>query len=379
MKQMKPKGARQKGMLLIQIFTFVSMLVPVLSSCRTSNDPEPSGLVQPTGPAPAYAPAIDAQMLAVIEQFIAFGTPPLPSLSPRQARMAPSFREAVETLLRNNNRRLPRANVTISQRILPGSYTPGAAPDGLLVRIYRPLGTSGPLPVVVYYHGGGWVLGSIEGDESTATALAERVGAVVVSVNYRLAPESKFPAAHEDAYAAYKWVRDSAAVIGGNPTKVAVAGESAGGNLAAGVCLLARERGLALPVHQVLAYPVTNNDLTTASQVQYAAALPLDRSALQYFFSNYLNSPADGDNRLISLVDVPDLSGLPPATIIGAEIDPLQTEGQQYADRLRQSNVPVTYQLYQGTTHGFLIANAVIPKAEQAQQLAATQLRLAFQ
>jgi len=263
--------------------------------------------------------------------------------------------------------------------VLPALYTPQSAADGILVRIYTPTGPTGPLPVIVYYHGGGWVIGSLDVYEPSAKALAERTGAILVSVDYRLSPEFKFPAAHEDAYAAYKWVHDNAATIGGNPAKVAVAGESAGGNMAAAVCILARERGLALPVHQLLVYPVANNDLTTASYQQYADAQPLNRPSIVYFTQNYFNSPADGDNRLISLTDVADLKGLPAATIVEAEIDPLQTEGMQLHDKLMAAGVPVMYQLYPGTTHEFFGTYYVVPEADDAQNFAATHLKAAFQ
>ncbi len=357
----------------------IALLGLALSACKKSDGPAGLGSIQPVGPAPAYAPTIDPQMLAVLEQYIAFGTPPLPTLTPRQARMAPSVTDAVETVLRKNNQQAPAANVAITQRVLPALYTPQSAADGILVRIYTPNGPTGPLPVVVYYHGGGWVIGSLDVYEPSAKALAERTGAIVMSVDYRLAPEFKFPAAHEDAYAAYKWAHDNAATIGGNPAKVAVAGESAGGNMAAAVCILARERGLALPVHELLVYPVANNDLTTASYNQYADAQPLNKPGIVYFTNNYFNSPADGDNRLISLVDVADLKGLPAATIIGAEIDPLQTEGMQLRDKLMAAGVPVMYQLYPGTTHEFFGTYYVVPKANDAQDFAATQLKAAFQ
>jgi acetyl esterase/lipase len=353
-----------------------------LASCSKSdsNNSTPTAeLIKPT-PKPSYAPNENDQMWAVIEQFIAFNDPPLPSLTPRQARMTHSVTDAVNTLLAKNNRSMPAPAVTTSQRVLPAAYTPQSAPDGVPVRIYTPTaGTAGSRPGIVYMHGGGWVIGSLMVYEPSAQALAERTGAVVVSVDYRLSPEAKFPAAHEDSYAAYKWVRDNAASIGVNPAKIAVAGESAGGNMAAGICILARERNYPLPVHELLVYPVADNNLNTASYNQYASAVPLNRPNVVYFTNQYFNTPTDGDNRLISLVDVADLRGLPSATIIAAEIDPLQTEGKSLSDRLTAAGVTNQYQLYTGTTHEFFGTYAVVPLANDAQDFAATRLKGAFQ
>lgn len=356
-----------------------------LAACRIET-PEPD-LIQPTGSAPSYAPTIDKQMQAVIEQFTAFNDPALPTLSARQARMTHSVTDAVNALLAKNSKTPSSPNLAVSQRVLPAAYTTASAPDGVPVRIYTPTGTTGPKPAIVYYHGGGWVIGSLNVYEPSAKALATNTGAIVISVDYRLASETmnKFPAAHEDAYAAYKWVRDNAATLNINPAKIAVAGESAGGNMALGVCLLARERGYPLPVHQLLVYPVADNNLTTASYNQYANAVPLNRANIQYFTGLYFNSSADGDDRLISLVDVADfratatMPALPPATIIAAEIDPLQTEGTLLRDKLTTNGVAVDYTLYPGTTHEFFGTYDVVPPAQTAQAHAADRLKAAFQ
>ncbi|MGI4872429.1 MAG: alpha/beta hydrolase [Janthinobacterium lividum] len=358
-------------------------LASPLASCKKDSDSTTAtpSLIQPKRAKPTFGPTIQDQMQAVIEQFQDFNDPPLPTLTARQARMTHSVTDAVKTLLAKNNQVAPAANVTVSQMVLTKAYTTGSAPDGVPVRIYRPAGVSGTLPAIVYYHGGGWVIGSLDVYEPSAMALAERTGAIVISVDYRLASETmnKFPAAHEDAYAAYKWVRDNAASIGVNPAKIAVAGESAGGNMAVGVCILARERSYPLPIHQLLVYPVADNNLNTASYQQYATAVPLNKANVQYFTGIYFNTPADGDDRLISLVDVANLSGLPAATIIGAEIDPLQTEGQSLRDQLTKAGVSVQYQLYAGTTHEFFGTYAVVPPANDAETFAATRLKAAFQ
>lgn len=312
-------------------------------------------------------------MLAVIEELGRLSPRPIEQLTPQEARQRPSFKDAVNSLLDKNNIPRPTANVTITERMIPGA---GGAQ--LRAKIYTP--NTGPAvkPVIVYYHGGGWVIANSEVYEYSTLALAEETGAVVVSVNYRLAPEFKFPTAHEDAYRAYEWVKNNAAVLGGDPKKVALAGESAGGNMVITVAMMARDRGIGLPVHILSVFPVANNDLNTPSYIKYQNAKPLSKPAVIWFVDKYFNSPADSDSSLISLVDVADLRGLPPTTIIGAEIDPLQSEGMQLRDKLQSQGVQVTYQLFMGVTHEFFGMYAIVPEAQQAQALAATQLRNAF-
>ena len=357
----------QLSLCLTLFFTFA------LTACQDHRIPQPGQVIQPTGPKPDWGPTIGPQMLAVIEELGRLAPTPLEQLTPQQARLQPSFKDAVNSLLDKNKIPRPTANVAVSERMISGAN--GAQ---IRAKIYTPRNVSGVLPVIVYYHGGGWVIGSPEVYEYSTLALAEETGAVVVSVDYRLSPEFKFPTAHEDAYSAYEWVKNNAALINGNPAKVAVAGESAGGNMAITVSMMARDRGLGLPVHILSVFPVANNDLNTPSYNQYANAKPLSRPLVQYFVANYFNSPADGDSPLISLVDVANLSGLPPTTIIAAEIDPLQSEGMQLRDKLQSQGVTVTYQLFAGATHEFFGMYAIVPQAQAAQTLAATQLRNAF-
>ncbi len=247
------------------------------------------------------------------------------------------------------------------------------------MRIYTPATATagGPLPVVVYYHGGGWTIGSYDVYDSSGRALANAAGAIVVSVNYRLAPENPFPAAANDAYASYVYAVENAATFGGDPSRVAVAGESAGGNLAAATTLRARDEGIQMPVHQLLIYPITNYDFDTESYAAYADAMPLSRPLMEYFWANYLTTDAEGQNPYASPLQG-DLSGLPPATVVAAQIDPLQTEGQQYADALAAAGVPVNYRLFEGVTHEFFGAGAVIPEANEAVAFAAEGLTASF-
>ncbi|QDK78646.1 alpha/beta hydrolase [Spirosoma sp. KCTC 42546] len=344
-----------------------------LVACQDHRIPLAGQGIQPTGPKPTWGPTITPQMQAVIEELGRLSPIPLNTLTPQQARQQPSFKDAVNSLLDKNKIPRPTANVTVSQRTIPGA---GGVPIRIVV--YTPNNVAGPMPVIVYYHGGGWVIASPEVYEYSTLALAEETGAVVVSVDYRLAPENKFPTAHEDAFAAYKWVTQNAASLNGNPAKIAVAGESAGGNMAITVSMMARDQSIALPVHILSVYPVANNFLDTPSYNIYADAKPLNRPLVKYFTDNYFNSPADGDSPLISLLDVANLNGLPPTTIIAAEIDPLQSEGEELSKKLQASGVNVTYRLFNGATHEFFGMYAIVPQAQQAQDLAATQLRNAF-
>lgn len=358
-------------------FMLILAFMVAFSACTDDDDApvitDPS-TITPEGPNPDWAPDIDPQMLAVIEQLGMFGTPPLTELSPVQARKVPTPTDAVEALLVKNNIQPPPADVSINQQVIPGP-----SPDGILVRVYTPTSGDGPFPVVVYYHGGGWVIASPAVYEPSAKAIAEKAGAIVVSVAYRQAPENKFPAAHEDAFAAYQWAVNNAASINGDPAKVAVVGESAGGNLAAAVCMMARDRDVQMPVHQVLVYPIADYGFDTESYNEYANAKPLSRPLMQWFFDHYLNSPEEGANPLISLVDAPDLSGLPSATVITAQIDPLMSEGQLYAERMQEAGIGVVYQNFEGVTHEFFGMAAVLEQAVAAQDLAATGLRKAFE
>lgn len=343
-------------------------LLVTLASCM--QDHRPPSLVP--GPVDWMA-ELDPQMKEVIDELSMLNPVPLWQLTPEEARKKPSVKDAVLSLLAKKGMNPPMPNVTSSV-----IYIPGSPPLQQRAVVHKPVGLTGPLPVIVYYHGGGWVIANPEVYEASAKGLAEKVGAIVVAVDYHKAPENKFATAHLDCFHAYKWVKENAASLGGNPDKVAVAGESAGGNMSVGVSMMARDNGIALPVHQLLVYPVANNDLMTDSYIKYQNAKPLDKPLVEWFVDKYFYKPSDGDTPLISLVDVADLNGLPPVTIIAAQIDPLLTEGEQLHDKFDKSGVKVTYRLYEGTTHEFFGTNAVVQKAEEAQNFAAAQLKEAF-
>ncbi|MBF9254247.1 alpha/beta hydrolase [Pontibacter sp. 172403-2] len=348
----------------------MACIVTMISACNNDDEID----IEPNGPQPEWGPNIEPQMLAVIEKLDSLvGQPPLYERTAEEARMAPTPKDAVLAVMEDNGIPMPPSKVdTTGQEIAVEGGT-------IHVRIYTPKNATAPYPGIVYYHGGGWVIASIDAYDASARALSEKTGAVVVSVGYRQAPEYKFPTAHNDSFAAYKWVLSNASSLNIDGTRVAVAGESAGGNLAAAMCLMARDQNVQMPVHQLLVYPIAGYDFNTPSYIKYAKAHPLSKSLMQWFFDKYLRSPEDGDNPLISLVQATDLASLPPATVINAQLDPLQSEGQEYADHLEAAGVAVTAQVYEGVTHEFFGMATVVPEAKEAQELAARELKEAFE
>ncbi len=331
--------------------------------------------VVPVVPAPndlATPPAVpNAQMQAVLNQVAASNPLPVPTLSPNAARNQPTPRDAViATLAAQGRQAVVEPVAKVEQRTVNG------AEGRILARVYTPAGT-GPFPVLVYFHGGGWVLYNLDTYDASCRALANAAGAVVVSVAYRQAPEHKFPAAANDAFAAYRWALDSAAVIGGNPNKVAVGGESVGGNLAAVVSLMARDQKIKLPLHQLLIYPVLDFNFDTPSYHENANAPFFTRATSQWAFDKYLRTQADGANPYVSPMRA-TLTGLPSATIITSQLGVLRSEGQAYATKLAAAGVPVVYQNYDGVTHEFFSMQAVLDQAKAALALAASQLKKSY-
>ena len=248
---------------------------------------------------------------------------------------------------------------------------------GVPVRVYTPEG-SGPFPALVLIHGGGWVVGSIWGYEATARLLANAAECVVVSVEYRLAPEHKFPAAPEDCYAAAKWTYEQAGLINVDTSRIAVAGGSAGGNLAAVVALMARDRGGPEFVFQVPIYPVIERDFTRPSYVENGQGPGLTQPAMAWFWDHYLADDADADHPYVCPLRAETLAGVAPALVITAEYDPLRDEGRVYAEALRDAGVAVTYSEYPGMAHGFFGWHTAVDKAKEAVAEVAAALRRAF-
>jgi len=303
---------------------------------------------------------LDPQARMLIDQLAALGGAPTHTLSVADAREA----------MRNMTAMRPPGDEVahVEDRKIPGPL--GEIP----VRIYAPEGRK-PLPVLVYFHGGGWVIGDIETHDGTCRMIANGAGAVVVSVDYRLAPEHKFPAAAEDSYAATKWVAANAASIGGDPARVAVGGDSAGGNLSAVVALMARDRGGPRLVHQLLIYPVTDASFDQPSYRENADGYFLTRDSMLWFWNHYKASDADRTNLYACPLQAKDLRGLPPALVITAEFDPLRDEGEAYAARLKEAGVAVKLSRYDGMIHGFFSMSLILDKGKAAVAEATQALR----
>lgn len=327
--------------------------------------------LKPIGPAPDWAPDIKPEMAVVIEKLVSLGGKPIETLTAKEARLQPTPTDAVMAVMEENSIAMPIPMCDTLGKNIP--VTGGKTH----IRIYTPKAGKGPFPIVVYYHGGGFVIADIDVYNGGAQGICELTGAIVVSVEYPKGPEHKFPAAHNVAFDAYQWILKNAKSFNGNAEKVAVAGESAGGNLAAYVSIMARDKKIMVPLYAVLVYPVANNDMNSESYLKYAMAKPLSKAMMGWFVKNYLDNAAQSSDSRISLVKA-NLKGFPPTLIIGAEIDPLQSEGKLLADKLEAAGVTTDYELYKGVTHEFFGMAVVIPEAKKAQELAAKKLKDVF-
>lgn len=316
----------------------------------------------------------DDDMLAVLNAQASLNPKAIEKLDVPTARQQPTVADGVNVLLRQQGRS------TRPEDLVPGVTSMDTMIDGaagkLPARVYTPTG-AGPFPVVVYFHGGGWVIADKQVYDGGARGLAKQANAVVISVDYRRAPEAKFPAAWDDALASYKWTLANVARMKGDAKRVALAGESAGGNLALATAIAARDAGLQRPAHVLAVYPVTQTSLNTESYIENAIAKPLNRAMVEWFVDKTTRSPADLKDTRLQLIDA-RLEGLPPVTIINARIDPLRSDGAKMADALKKANVPVERRDYEGVTHEFFGTAAVVEKAKQAQMFAGERLKQSF-
>ena len=336
-----------------------------------------TGVVPPPTPAGQVNVPVDADMLAVLERLNVLVPAPIETVDPATARQFPTPADAANEVARRTNiaglgePSQTGMGVAVRDTSIPGPAGP------LPVRVYRPQGATGPLPVIVYFHGGGWVIADRNVYDGGARGLAKNANAVVMSVEYRRAPEARFPAAHDDALAAYRWASQNAASIGGDARRLALAGESAGGNLAVATAVAARDARLPAPRHIVAVYPVAQTDTTTPSYAQYALSKPLSRGMIGWFVGYTVRTPADLQDPRLKLTAA-NLRGLAPVTIVNAEIDVLRDDGAQLEQALRGAGVSVERRLYPGVTHEFFGMAPVVAKAAQAQQYAGARLRAAF-
>ena len=377
---------------------FITAAAAVLAACSSLQGPaQPAGApqggvpVSGTGPGGARASqadaaaaavaretTVDAQMQQVLDALQALGARPVHSLSVEDARRGPTPADAVREVLRKQGKSTSPPAVA---RVVSGNFQGPAGP--IPARIYwpqsamtNPAGTA--LPVILYIHGGGWVIADLDTYDATPRALANATNAIVVSTHYRQAPEHKFPAAHDDTWAAYQWVVANAQRFGADPKRVAVAGESAGANMAAAIALRARDEHSQAPVHQLLVYPVVDAAVGSPSEQVFQRAVPLATPDLKWFYEKYLRRPDDANNKYLAISQA-DVRGVAPATVITAQIDPLRSEGEQYAERLAAAGVPVRLRNFDGVTHEFFGMGAVVDKAREAVEFSAIGLQESLQ
>ncbi|HEV8143544.1 MAG TPA: alpha/beta hydrolase [Methylomirabilota bacterium] len=311
--------------------------------------------------------ALDPQVQAVIELVIKSGRPAYHTLSPKDARQL--FRET-----------RPASTPTPPQIGAVTNVVAETDAGAIPVRLYRPAGADAgtPLPTLVYFHGGGWVIGDLETHDVLCRQLTAEAAMMVVSVDYRLAPEHKFPAAADDAWAATRWIVANAGRLGLDTRRLAIGGDSAGGNLAAVVALMARDAGAPSIACQVLLYPVTNVGTETQSYRDFADGYLLTRDSMRWFFDHYLASSDQAADWRVSPLRARSLAGVAPALVVTAGFDPLRDEGEAYAQALRAAGVSVDYICYGGMIHGFVPMGRLIDTGNRAVSHIAGSLREAL-
>ncbi len=305
---------------------------------------------------------LDPQARAYLDQMAAINMPEMTSFAPEVLRQLIAAQPGVagEKVAKVENRTIPG----------PAGEIP--------VRIYTPEG-HGPFPVLVFFHGGGWVICTLDTHDNQCRSLTNGAGCIVVSVDYRLAPEHKFPAAPLDCYAATKWVAEHATEINGDASRLAVGGDSAGGNLTAVVAQMARDQGGPRLVFQLMIYPATDFTAQNVSKKDNSTGYGLTTNDMDWFKNHYLSGKEDEINPLASPMLATNLHALPPALVVTAEYDPLRDEGELYGQRLQEAGTPVTIRRYPGMIHGFFGMAQIMDQAKKAVHESSQSLREAFE
>lgn len=304
---------------------------------------------------------LDPQARALIDLMIKKGVPATHTLTPEQAR---SFYRDRRTFTQPD----PPAMAEVRD----------LSADGVPLRLFRPHAASPALPVLVYLHGGGWTIGDLDTHDVLCRQLARDAGCAVVSVDYRMGPEHRFPAAVDDCVAAFRWVRSHAAELNLDPHRTAVGGDSAGGNLAAALCLVERDAGQALPHFQLLIYPATDMRAVAPSHTINGQGYMLTTDSIRWYRGNYIADPAQWADWRASPLLAPSHAALPPALVLTAGFDPLRDEGLQYANALSAAGVPTQYVCFERQIHGFITMARVIEEAHMAVALCGAALRRAW-
>jgi len=314
---------------------------------------------------------LDADMRHVLSVFAQMGGKAIESLRTPEARAQPTLDMALRRILRDSH---DDQGIDMEMRLIPG-------PSGeIRARVYSPRATTeNPRPLILYFHPGAFVLGDVDHYDATPRTLAQRTGAVVVSSHYRQAPEHRFPAAHEDAFAAWNWLVDHAESLGGDLDRLAIVGEGSGANLAVNVALRVKAQGGRLPIHLGLVTPMATLTFDLASHLEINETGPFRTETFKWAARKLLRNKDDAHDPRLELIERGDLGGLPPATIILAEADPLRSEGEALGDQLRRSGVWVDTTTYDGVTHGFFGLYQIVNKAMFAQGQLARNLNAAFE
>jgi acetyl esterase len=358
----------QRKALLSLVLATTFLIAPAYAQTTASQPAQNSSSSQAD---PTAAP--DPDMAKVLGALQALGPKPIETLTPSEARRQYGAADAVKKVIKDEDiDAKPHDGLSISNRHF-------ADMGALRLRYYTPddVERDSSVPVIVYFRGGGWVIADLDAYDATPSALARKAHAIVVSVDYPMAPEHKFPAAHDIAIEAYGYVLKNAKGWGGDPSKVSIVGESAGGNLAVATAIAARDKNMQAPKSVISVYPVATTSMDTPSKKDEANAKPLNTAMMGWFFDKVLNGDQDKKDPRLELVSA-DLKNLPPVTIINAQIDPLRSDGDMLTDKLKVAGNDVTHKVYGGVTHEFFGMDAVVAKAKEAQDFAVSQLQKGF-